>query len=275
MICFFNHRFVPYDQANLHVSDVGLQRGFGIFDYFLAVEGVIPFFDDYLNRFYSSAQLLNLDVPLSRDEMKEKIFTLLHQNGLPKSAIKLLLTGGYSDDLYTPSVPNFFIINLPLIHKPDDYSEGIKLMLLDYIRFRSEVKTTFYLPTLSLLPEMKRKGATEVLYHSNGLVSETTRANIFIVKNQTLITPSSGILKGITRMHILKVAAGLMAVAERPVMLQEVLEADEVFITGTSKHLAPVVGIEDQVIGNGKPGKVTSVLAEAFGKYYLKQLSVE
>lgn len=275
LICFFNNRFLDYEHVSLHVSDVGLQRGFGIFDYFLAVEGFIPFFDDYLDRFYGSAMSLNLDVPLSRGEMKEKIFSLIHQNGLTRSAVKLLLTGGYSDDLYLPSVPNFFIINLPVTHSPDEYTEGIKLLLLDYVRFKPEIKTTFYLPTLSLLHELKQKSATEVLYHHSGYISETTRANMFIIRNETLITPSTGVLKGITRKHILQVASGLMAAEQRPVKLQEVFEADEVFITGTSKHLAPVVRIEDHVIGTGKPGRFTLMLAEEFNGYYKRQYSAE
>lgn len=274
MICFFNNRFLEYDQACLHVSDVGLQRGFGIFDYFLAIDGHVPFFDDYLDRFFVSADLLNLDAPLGRKELKEKIFTLIHKNGMARSAIKLLLTGGYSDDLYTPSVPNFLILNLPLSHFPDEYAEGIRLILLEYIRFKPEIKTTFYLPTLSILHELKQKSATEVLYHSNGFISETTRANLFIIKDETLITPSSGILMGITRKHILKVASGLMEVQERPVRLQEVFEADEVFISGTSKHLAPVVGIENQSIRNGKPGKITLSLTDAFSDYYQNQLKI-
>ncbi|MBE0639435.1 MAG: aminotransferase class IV, partial [Bacteroidales bacterium] len=201
MLCLINDRFVPYNEAHLHVSDIGLQRGYGIFDYFLAVHGSIPFFEDYLDRFFYSAKMLNLDFQLSREELKEKIRYLIQQNQPERSGIKLLLTGGYSEDLYTPTGQNLLILNLPMSHHPGDLIGGIKLMLLDYIRFRPEIKTTFYLPTLSMMPELRKQGATEVLYHNNGAVSETTRANIFIIKQGKLITPSEGILKGVTRMH--------------------------------------------------------------------------
>ncbi len=272
MICFINNSFVPYRDATLHISDVGLQRGFGIFDYFISVNGAIPFFDDYLNRFYLSAEKLNLKVPFDRGDLKEKIYHLLNENKLAITGIKLLLTGGFADDLYTPTDPNFLIINIPVPNYSDTYSDGIKLLLLDYVRYLPEVKTTFYLPALSLLPELKRIGALETLYHHKGIVYETTRANFFIIKNGVLITPSEGILKGITRKHVLKVARLQMKVEERIVKLDEIFDSDEIFITGTSKHILPVVNIDGKIIANGRPGTITNKLAQDFKAYYQDQI---
>ncbi len=272
MICFINNSFVPYRDATLHISDVGLQRGFGIFDYFISVNGAIPFFDDYLNRFYLSAEKLNLKVPFDRGDLKKKIYHLLNENKLAITGIKLLLTGGFADDLYMPTDPNFLIINIPVPNYSDTYSDGIKLLLLDYVRYLPEVKTTFYLPALSLLPELKRIGALETLYHHKGIVYETTRANFFIIKNGVLITPSEGILKGITRKHVLKVARLQMKVEERIVKLDEIFDSDEIFITGTSKHILPVVNIDGKIIANGRPGTITNKLAQDFKAYYQDQI---
>ncbi len=272
MICFINNSFVPYRDATLHISDVGLQRGFGIFDYFISVNGAIPFFDDYLNRFYLSAEKLNLKVPFDRGDLKKKIYHLLNENKLAITGVKLLLTGGFADDLYTPTDPNFLIINIPVPNYSDTYSDGIKLLLLDYVRYLPEVKTTFYLPALSLLPELKRIGALETLYHHKGIVYEATRANIFIIKNGVLITPSEGILKGITRKHVLKVARLQMKVEERIVKLDEIFDSDEIFITGTSKHILPVVNIDGKIIANGRPGTITNKLAQDFKAYYQDQI---
>ncbi len=268
MICFLNGKYLEYAEAAVHVSDIGLQRGYAIFDYFLEMEGRIPFYDDYLDRFYTSADRLGLKVPLCRKDLKETIAELLRQNRMKSSGIKLLLTGGYSDDLYTPSTPSFMILNLPLHHNPGEFSDGVKLILLDYQRHIPEVKTTFYLPSIALLPKMREAGAIEVLYYHNGLISETTRANIFLIKNNMLITPSPGVLRGITRMHVLATAKNLMPTQEREVKLDEVWTADEIFITGTSKHVMPVIGIEGRMIGNGKPGRLTRMIAEAFERYF-------
>lgn len=269
-LCYINNRFLPYSEAKLHVSDIGLQRGYSIFDYFLEMEGKIPFLEDYLDRFYGSAKRLNMEVPLTREMMKEKIGYLLHQNKLGTSGIKLLLTGGYSEDLYSPSTPNLMILNLPVFHQPGDFGDGVKLILLDYHRHIPEVKTTFYLPSIALFPKLKQKGAIEVLYHHNGLISESTRANIFLIKNSKLITPSQGVLQGITRKYVLQVSRELMPVEEREVRLEELWESEEVFITGTSKHVAPVVEVEGRVIGNGKPGKMTKAVSMAYERFFRK-----
>jgi len=268
LLCYLNNRFLPYPEANLHLSDLGLQRGYGIFDYFLEMKGRIPFLDDYLDRFYTSASLLNLEVPLTRDLLKEKLAYLLQQNQYGTSGIKLLLTGGYSDDLYSPSSPNFMILNLPVFHQPGDFGDGVRLLLLDYQRYMPEVKTTFYLPSIALLPEMKKAGAVEVLYHHNGLLSETTRANIFLVQKGRLITPGTGVLKGITRKYVLQVAKEMMPVEERPIRTEELWESEEVFITGTSKHVAPVIEIGGRKIGNGKIGHFTREISVKYERFF-------
>jgi branched-chain amino acid aminotransferase len=270
-ICYFNNKFLHYAEAKIHISDIGLQRGYGIFDYFVEMNGKIPFLDDYLDRFYQSAEMLNMEVPLEREMLKEKIGYLIQQNNLGTSGIKLLLTGGYSEDLYSPSIPNFMILNLPVMHQPGDFGEGVKLILLDYRRHIPEVKTLFYLPSIMLFPKLKETGAVEVLYHHNGLISETTRANIFLIKKSKLITPFPGVLRGITRKYVLRVSMDLMEVEEREVKLEELWESDEVFITGTSKHVAPVIEIEGRVIGNGKPGEMTKVILGAYEKFFSMQ----
>jgi branched-subunit amino acid aminotransferase/4-amino-4-deoxychorismate lyase len=267
-LCYINGQFLAYPDASLHISDLGLQRGYSIFDYFLEMNGRIPFFDDYLDRFYASADLLNLKIPLCRKDLKAAIGEMLGKNNLGNSGIKLLLTGGYSEDLYSPSAPNFMVLNLPVLHHPGEFSDGVKLILLDFQRHIPEVKTTFYLPSIALFPKLKEYGAIEVLYHHNGLISETTRANIFLVKNDRLITPSPGVLRGITRKHVLGAAKDLLASEEREVRLEELWEADEVFITGTSKHVMPVIEIEGRQIGKGKPGEWTRRISEAFEKYF-------
>ena len=270
-LCFLNNRFLQYRDAQLHVSDLGLQRGYGIFDYFLEMDGCIPFYDDYHDRFYHSAQSLNLDVPLTRDLLKEKITYLLEKNKLRTSGIRLLLTGGYSDDIYTLSKPNFMILTLPLHLHPFGYIDGVRLLLLEYQRYMPAVKSTFYLPSIAMIPTLKQAGAVEVLYHHLGVVFETTRANFFMVKDEKLITPSDGILPGIIRKQVIKVAADILPLEERAISLEELWDCDEAFITGTSKHVAPVLEVDERIISFGKPGKVTMEIREAFEKFFLLQ----
>jgi branched-subunit amino acid aminotransferase/4-amino-4-deoxychorismate lyase len=93
---------------------------------------------------------------------------------------------------------------------------------------------------------------------------ELTRSNFFIIRDNTVITPATGILKGITRQTVLNLAEAQFKVEVREVELTELAHADEAFFTGTNKKIVPVVQVDSQVIGNGKPGKVTRSLYEAF-----------
>jgi len=267
MICFLNDRFLPYEEASLHVSDLALHRGYGIFDYLREIDGKVPFLEDYFDRFEHSAAALGLAIPLKRQRLRQVIFHLLKENKLMDSGIKIILTGGYSEDFYRPVTPNLLVLNRPFGGTPKELEKGVKLMSFEYQRFLPHVKTIDYLPAVWLLPRLKERGTIEPLYHFNGKVLETSRGNIFLVRNGTISTPKDDILLGISRQHLLKIARENYRMEEREVYLDEIEEADEIFITGTSKHILPVVMIDGLRIRNGKPGPVTVELMEAFERY--------
>jgi D-alanine transaminase/branched-chain amino acid aminotransferase len=267
MICFLNDRFLPYEEAKVHVSDLAIQRGFAVFDFFREIDGRVPFLVDYLERFFISAKALGLTVPLDRNSIRQNIFHLLEENGFRNSGIKLILTGGNTEDFLTPVKPNFIILNTPFKELPEHYLEGVKLMLFEYQRYLSEIKSINYFLAVWLLPRLKETGAIEPLFHYSGKLLETSRGNIFVVKDNIIATPKDNILQGISRKHLLILARERYRVEERDVMLEEVHTADEIFITGTSKHVLPIIQIDDIVIGNGRPGPVTLELMRAFEGY--------
>jgi branched-chain amino acid aminotransferase len=141
---------------------------------------------------------------------------------------------------------------------------GMHLMGLDYIRESPEIKTLNYIIPIKNLPQMKAIGADDYLYHHQGLVTELSRSNIFIVKNQTIITPNSGVLYGVTRKNVLLLAKNKYQVEERAVTLQEVLEADEVFTTGSTKKITFISKIDQTVINHGQIGEITKSLLQDF-----------
>ncbi len=258
-----NGEIVRTSQAQLHVSDLALLRGYGLFDFFRVKEGVPLFLEDYLARFYRSAKRLRLEVPIAKNELEHLIFKLLDANGEGDANVRLLLTGGYSDDGFTPAKPNL----VALQHERKDYDpklfeEGAALITHEYVRDAPEVKSINYAAAVRLIPEMKKANAIEVLYHSGGEVAETSRANVFIVTREgTLVTPAEGILEGITRKRILELARD-REVETRRVSLEEVMNAREVFITSTTKGAMPISKIDGQIIGDGRAGEVTKQLGE-------------
>ena len=116
-----------------------------------------------------------------------------------------------------------------------------------------------------LQPLLKEKNADDLLYYNKESITELPRSNVFIVTaDNKLITPAYNILYGITRKNIIKLAAEIMPVEERNITTDEILQASEVFLTATTRKILPILKINDQVIGNAKPGPVTTNLFERF-----------
>lgn len=260
-----NEVLVPANDAVLHVSDLSIQRGYGVFDFFKVISGKPCFLQEHLRRLYHSASQMHLDAGISIENMEERVHRLVQANGLAESGVRITLTGGYSPDGFTPASPNMIITELPLVLPRALDEKGITLMSYNYQRPLAEIKTIDYQVAIWLQPQLRSKQANDILYHQDGWVRECPRSNIFIVtRDQELLTPSDKVLKGITRQQVLDLARGLGNVRERAVSLQELLAAEEVFITSTTKHLLPVTNVDGQVIGNGQPGPLTRQLFERF-----------
>ncbi|MFD2515518.1 aminotransferase class IV [Pontibacter locisalis] len=264
LYAYLNQEFLPLKSATLHVSDLAIQRGYGVFD-FIKVEGKQPLFlQNYLDRFYSSAGELNLKVPCTKQELKATIFDLVQKNDLGTSGLKMILTGGYSENGFDPVVPNLLIQQQSLTLPGKEMVEnGIKVITHEYVRELPEVKTINYTMGIRLQKTVKEKGAADVLYHTNGAVSEFPRCNFFIVKQDgTVATPSQNILRGITRKNVLSLAARKFKAVEEEITLEDVLQAKEAFLTSTTKRVVPIVKVDEAVIGEGKPGEVTLSLLQ-------------
>jgi branched-chain amino acid aminotransferase len=255
---FINDQFVRQEQAMVPVSDLSIQRGYALFDYLKIVEGVPLYLNEHLDRLYYSAAQMRLPLPPGREELTNIIHQLIKRNLLPHSGIRITLTGGASPDGYSIAAPNLIVSQSPLeLPTKEGFNRGIKLMTHEHQRQLPHIKTTDYIMAIWLQPLVKERGADDVLYYQNGMVSECPRANVFAVKSGVLITPAGNILKGITRNQVLQLAKDVLPVEERPVTLEELREAEEVFITSTTKQILPVRQIDDTVLYTDRPGKIT------------------
>ena len=260
-IVYINGAFLPASQAALQVSDLAIQRGYGIFDFFKTLDHLPVFLDEHLDRFYHSAEQMRLDPGKDREQLREVIRELAEQNNIANAGIKITLTGGYSPDGYSITRPNLIITQQPL-KMPDKavFQQGLRLMSYPHQRQMPQVKSLDYLMAIWLQPLIKEKGADDVLYQLNGLVSECPRSNFFIVTADDTVVTSTQPLKGIIRMKTLEIAGKQFKVEERELTLEEAYQAKEAFITSTTKHILPVVQLDGRVIGDGEPGNVTTIL---------------
>ncbi len=262
---FVNGQFLPQEKASIPVNDLAVLRGYGVFDFFLVKNGLPLFFEDHWNRLQQSAAEMNISVPFSIEDAQEMLLALYTKMPYELAGARITLTGGCSPDGYLPGdVANSLVTLNPLAPFPKSLPEkGISLMTHAYHRPFSTVKTIDYTMGIKMLPHARAKGFQELLYVQDGWVTECPRSNVFAVSQQNvLITPSEGVLEGITRKRVTALASKIMKVEERPVRLQELLEAKEVFITSTTKGIWTVGNIDGHHIGDGKPGEYSTKLYE-------------
>jgi D-alanine transaminase/branched-chain amino acid aminotransferase len=261
---FINNDFIPESDAAIHISDLAIQRGYGVFDYLKTIDNQPIFLEQHLQRFYYSASQLHLPIQQTPQELTNIIQELINRNAIDTSGIRLTLTGGYSSDGYNIASPNLIITQQPLnLPSATAFEKGIRLATYEHLRPLPHVKSINYIMAVWLQPYLKEKGADDVLYHVNGVISECPRANFFIVKDNVLITPDTNILFGITRQNIIAYARDHFRVEERPVTLKEVIDCQEAFIASTTKQILPVSAIDGFMISDGKPGPVTQQLYKA------------
>lgn len=259
---YVNGQMVLETEAKLLVTDLAIQRGYGIFDFLKTVKGKPIFIEDYLNRFYNSAKEMNLDIALDRSELSRAIFALLEKNNIANASLKIILTGGYSDDGYQIAKPNLVIVQAPFEYDKSSFHKGLNLLSHNYQRQLPTVKTIDYLQAIRLQPLLKQQQADDLLYHKDGEVRECPRANIFMIKNQEVITPDKDILRGITRSKILSLKIDQLSIKAHNFNLNDLAAADEAFISSSTKNILPVLSVDGKPIGDGKPGKITTVLSE-------------
>lgn len=260
--CYFNGDLIPYQDLKLHVSDLLFQRGYGIFDYFRSREGKILWLEDYVERIYRSLKLADLEVDLHPGEFISIVRELQTRNGLDNGAFKVIVTGGYSRNLETVgSRANLVILNLAWSRPvPETYSKGVQLISEAYVRPNPEIKTLYYFNTLRLQKKLREYHAVDVLFHTQR-ISEASRANLFFVKGDQVITPATDILKGITRKQVLSLFPDIQV---KDIDTASLYEFDEIFMTSTTRDVTPVVAVEGRKIGRGEPGPLTKEIQSAF-----------
>jgi len=268
---YFNGEISPLDTTLFKSNDLGLLRGYGMFDYFRTYNG-IPFrWDDYWQRFENSAKLLKLPLPLNQEETAEILADLHALSGEAEVAFRFVLTGGYAPDSVNVVKPNFLIRTEALPQdNPAGLLKGIKVLPYQYVRDLPEIKTTNYVHMVLMADEMKKQGASDLLFHKDGEISELTRSNFFIFKGDTLITSDTNILRGITRKVVLELAKAHFKIEVRPLLYSELETADEAFTTSSTKWVMPIVQIGDNPVGDGKAGQRTLSLQDLFKKVVME-----
>lgn len=274
---YINGQILPQEDAKISVFDHGLLYGDGVFEGIRAYNGKIFTLNQHLDRLYDSATAISLKIPLTKDEMAHAIRKTMEANNLTDSYIRLIVTRGVGKLGLDPNkcaTPQVIIITDTIeLYSKTLYEKGLDIVTVTTIRnhfsaLDPKIKSLNYLNNILAKLESIQAGAGEALMlNKDGYVAECAGDNIFIVKNNTLLTPpeSAGILIGITRNIVMELATEIgIQVKEELMTRYDLYIADECFLTGTAAEIIPVVRIDGRIIGTGKPGKVTLSLLKKY-----------
>ncbi len=276
---FLSGSIVPEEQAHVSVFDHGLLYGDGVFEGIRVYAGRVFLLEEHIERLYESALAIRLVIPMSPQQMSDAVNQTVAANGITNGYVRLVITRGSGTlglDIRRTADPRVIIIADTISLYPEEYyRDGLRLITASTIRNHAaalspRIKSLNYLNNILAKIEGTDAGCVEALMlNHKGEVAECTGDNLFIVRRGELITPppDAGILAGITRNAVMKLAAADgIPVAERTLTRHDIFIADECFLTGTAAEVIPVTSLDGRTIGTGKPGPVTERLLVLFRK---------
>jgi branched-chain amino acid aminotransferase len=277
MKIYIDGEFLDKEHAKISVFDHGLLYGDGIFEGIRFYNGRVFRLDEHIDRLFHSARAIALDIGMDKASAAEATLETIRQNKLRDGYIRLVVTRGIGDlglnPYLCPKATVFIIASAITLYPAEKYEKGLEIVTCATRRIAHGalspmVKSLNYLNNVLAKIEALQAGAGEgLMLNEQGLVSECTGDNIFIVKNGAIHTPpiASGALAGVTRAIVFEMAAEFGIPIHEPMMTRyDIYTADECFLTGTAAEVIPAVKLDTRPIGDGRPGPVTARLMGRF-----------
>jgi D-alanine transaminase len=272
-LAYLENSFMPLAEARIPINDRGYLFADGIYEV-IVTRGARPFLQqEHLERLERSAESIRLRLPAPLSRLAEIIAVGIKKAGFRETMVYLQITRGTAPrrhDYPLDLEPNLLLTFRPRPEYPPGLiREGIGIITVPEIRWaRCDIKSIALLPNIMMKQLALEKNCREALFVStDSTVRECTAANIFLVRDNTLFTPPADhhILAGITRSFIIKQAtAQKVSVCEQECTLDELLDADEAFITSSTMDLLPVTMVDGHAIGDGRPGPLTNRIRSFF-----------
>ncbi len=277
---FLNYKLLDADKACVSVTDSGLLYGAGIFETMRACKGIVFCLDGHLNRLFSSAEALSIQTGCDKKYITDAVYLLLEANKLADARIRLTLTGGPMSATDDDRRATLLITAAQFQPYPQEYyQKGVLVVLSPYRQNPSDPtaghKTTSYFPRMLALKTAHQKLAAEALWFTtDNRLAEGCVSNVFLVKNSTLYTPAlnTPVLPGIARKAVCQIASqNSIALVEKDMSIDDVLAADEIFLTNVIMQVMPVVAVEKHTVGQGRVGPMTKKLLDYYIEFFNKQ----
>ena len=276
-IAYLNSKYINFNQAKIHIEDRGLQFSDSVYE-------VVPFYNKKLidfsfhaKRLKYSLKELQIKYIVKEDKLKKIFNKIIRLNKIRNGIVYLQITRGVQprDHNYKNNIiPNLIIYTInKKLNLPNKNFKGEKAITYNDLRWkRRDIKTVSLLANVLAKKEAVRKKAYEAILIDNGKITEATASNVWIVKNNKLITHPSNtdILKGITRETVKKlIKKNRLNLIETSFTKKELYNADEVFITSSSSFVTPIIKIDSKLVNKGKIGRITLQLATLYADLFI------
>jgi branched-chain amino acid aminotransferase len=278
---YLNGSLISHSKAFISISDHALLYGYGVFQGIRAYNGKLFLLDRHIKRLHDSAKVIGLEWKMAGIDFEKICNDTLAANKLMSARVRITVTNGINAAMPwvdASGEPTIIATAKPYTPIPEEkYNSGYKVGIATVRRMKqspfSAIKSTDYLLNVVARMEATAKGWDEtILLNDEGYIAEGGSGNIFFVREGKLVTPAanSGIIPGVTREVVMELAEGLsIGLTEGTVGLEIIKQCDEIFLTNANIEVMPVTAVRDEsgndiIIGNGKPGKVTRRLMEAY-----------
>ena len=274
-----NGRISDEREAVISVFDHGFLYGEGIYETLRTYNGRLFLFDRHLRRLRNSARMIKLALPFTDEELARNISDTIATTKLDGKEVyvRVLVTRGVGDLTYgleaTPKPSWVVIVKALVAPAPEIYERGCKVVLVDAVRnhpgsVNPMIKCNNLMnQALAAQQAFERGGFDGVMRNYRGELTEFATSNLFIVKNGAVLTPplECGLLPGITREFIFEIGSNVgIEVREQVLRDDDLFNADEAFLTSTTREVVPVVAVNEKAIGTGNPGAITGKLLKTF-----------
>lgn len=266
----YQDQLLPREEGKTDIEDRGYQFGDGIYEAIRVYSGRMFLVDLHMKRLIRSARELRLQLPYDTGHLTANLEKLIKANKIEDGMVYFQITRGVAprQHFFPDGISSVLTGKASAMVRDPHPAEGIKTVLADDIRWlRCDIKTLNLLGNVLAKQKAHEAGAEEAILHRGDTVTEGSSSNVFIVKEGRLVTHPADhfILNGITRIFVINLASKLsIPVIEQNISVEDLLSADEVFITSTGHEVKPVVQIDRHQISFGKAGEITRRLIAAF-----------
>ncbi|MGO1120984.1 aminotransferase class IV [Rhodovibrionaceae bacterium A322] len=275
-VAYMDGQYLPIQEAKISVLDYGFLHSDATYDVVHVWQGAFFRLETHLDRFFRGMEKLHMSIPYDRDQIREVLHNCVALSGLREAYVEFICVRGTSPDFSRDprDADNRFIaFSIPLgsIATPAQMARGLHLAITDVVRIPpasvdSTVKNYHWLDMVKGLYEAyEKKADSAVLRDIKGGIAEGPGFNVFAVKDGEVSTPDRGVLLGVTRQTIFDLCQQLaLPCRARDCTADDLLSADEVFITSTAGGVMPVTRIDDQAVGSGEVGPITGQITQAY-----------